>query len=384
MARKLTYLIFGIIGSLLLAQWLLKSQNRDAVGSQSPADAQPTVVREIPEDGQAIERPIFIESATAEASPAADCDPDRLEKRYQQWEAQVAVASGVDSMRQIAERLSAAESAETLFTASMIHPEEDNRQPLLVRALKANPSSVPLLHQALSLCARYESDACRTSGWEQRLIALDSQNSQTWVRVAANHYANDRLDAALDALRRAASAAETNDFWADRLEIIERGLVASGIEPFPVRALMALNISVANAPEYNGIVSMCNQQTAVDAQWAEQCRAYGELAARQGRTALGVAIARGIQIAALKAQGRDDEAEQIRQRESDLRNAQIDAVDDLESMADLSISSPDRFAHYLAAIRADGENEALASLRREAREQSVARAADCPPRLSLD
>ena len=74
---------------------------------------------------------------------------------------------------------------------------------------------------------------------EDQLLKLDGQNSEVWIHVAARRLERGDSKGALAALQRAASATETNAYWPDTIELLERGLAAAGGYSFPERASIA-------------------------------------------------------------------------------------------------------------------------------------------------
>jgi hypothetical protein len=202
--------------------------------------------------------------------------------------------------------------------------------------------------------------------WEDRLLAVDGQNSESWVRVAANRYGAGDYDAALQAMRHASTAAESRAYWTEAIEMGERGLAAWSDYPFPERANMAVGFAATRLPRYGDYVTMCKERSAQNVDWAYVCLAYGELLENQGKTMMGVAIARSIQKIALEALGEFEQAAAVEQRMQARRQEMTDLIGDRFALTmRLIFSNPTLFSSYLAGVRSRGEVEAQRHLAEE-------------------
>lgn len=238
----------------------------------------------------------------------------------------------------------------------------------LDRAITISPSDPFLIWSAVRICVDSAASLdCPLRDWERRLIAVDGQNSESWIRIAANRYARGDKDAALDALQLAATAAETRIFWTETIEMMERGMAAVGREyPYPERAVIAIGFAAMMVPAYGDITRMCDEQSSRSAEWAYACLAYGELAENQGKTEIGVSIGRSMQRLALEALGETDKAAEVQRRIDALRQGMLDWIKDYNPAIERFIfSSPTMFAAYLAAIRSEGEEAARRQLAAE-------------------
>jgi len=295
------------------------------------------------------------------------CDNSRQESDDHQWtaaETQGQISAFNELKRSLSERLSVSSSAEHLHLAALLDNDPESRIDLLDRAVSRNPNDAFLLWGAVQICSK-ESDAtgCPLREWEKRLLEIDGQNSESWVRVAANRYEAGEVDSALEAMRYAATAAETRAYWTETIEMIERGFAAGSDYSFPERAEMAFGFAATEIPNFADYVTMCEERSANSVDWAYACLAYGELVEDQGKTEMGVSIAFSIQKLAFKALGDADDLAAVEQRRQARRQELlVSAGENYMATARLLLSSPAIFSAYLAAVRTHGEPGARAYL----------------------
>ncbi len=129
---------------------------------------------------------------------------------------------------------------------------------------------------------------------------------------------------------------------------------------------MAFGFAASKLPNYGDYVTMCKEQSARNTEWAYACLAYGELVENQGKTDMGVAIARSIQKLALEALGDSAKITEVEQRLQAARKERQDSVRDNYAVTmRLMISHPAVFSAYLAAVRTHGESGARVFLAEE-------------------
>ena len=264
-------------------------------------------------------------------------------------------------------RLRVSQSAENLASVALMEVDEPReRVEAVTRAMTVGRRDAVVVWSAVQICDRPRRDLnCPAQEWEDELLKLDSGNSEVWIRVAASRYERGDTAKALDALRHAATAAETREYWPETVAMLERALDAAGGYSFPQRAALAFSFAAANAPDYAPYVNMCGQQSRLDAEWAQACLDYGSLVERQGKTDLSVGIARSIQFAAFDAMGDTGAAEAVAARKDEAAREAMSEPD--VGRTDAFIFSNTRlFAAYLAALRERGERAARAEARAEA------------------
>lgn len=268
-------------------------------------------------------------------------------------------------MQNISDRLSVSPSTEHLHLAALLEDDSTSRIELLDRAISQSPNDTFLMWSAVRICTEErDATACDLADWERQLLMIDGQNSESWLRVAANRYKAGETDAALEAMRHAATAAETRIFWTETIEMIERGFTAAGSDyAFPERAGMAFGIAAAKLQRYDDYTTMCKEQSLLSADWAYTCLGYGELAENQGKSDISVTIGRAIQKLALEALGEEDKLAAVKARQQIFRQERQDDIGkDYAIIERLMFSNPTIFSAYLAAIRTHGEASARAYL----------------------
>ena len=122
---------------------------------------------------------------------------------------------------------------------------------------------------------------------------------------------------------------------------------------------MAFGFAASELPRYGDYVRMCEERSVQSIEWAYACLAYGELVENQGKTEVGVGIARSIQKIALEALGELEKAAEVEQRLAARRQERLDSIKDYNPAIErLIFSNPTLFSAYLAAIRSEGEETA--------------------------
>lgn len=351
--------LFAIVVLSFLAYVIAQRENPDSTKIVAPAptsaDAQPTEADTQPPLGFPAED---LRSALTEVCLNATTDP--ADKEWSQEEIQAQIDAFNEQKLTLSTSLSASSSAEHLHLAALLEDEPTTRFELLDSAISRSPSDPFLVWGAVQICTEaIESMPCPLRDWEQLLIAVDGQNSEAWVRIAANRYAANEHDAALAAMRYASTAAESRAYWTEMIEMVERGLAAGSDFAFPERAGMAFGFAASELPRYGDYVKMCEERSAQSVDWAYACLAYGELVENQGKTEMGVSFARSIQRLALEGLGDVDKGAEVQQRIEARRQERLDSIEDYNPAIDrLIFSNPTLFSAYLAAIRSEGEEAA--------------------------
>ncbi|MEQ9560918.1 MAG: hypothetical protein RLN69_00245 [Woeseiaceae bacterium] len=270
----------------------------------------------------------------------------------------------------VKDRLLVSTNAEHLHLAALIERDSVARVEQIQRAVAQNSTDPFLMWHAVRYCF----DAANTSNcplaeWEDKLLEIDGQNSEAWIRIATNRYLEGNQQEAYRALQRAATSAVTRAYWTETVEMVERGLAAGSDLAFPDRAGMAFGIAATRLPDYSTYLYMCKQQAAANVDWAYACLKYGELVERQGKTEMGRSFALHYQEVALEALGEDEGLREIKARQDARKQQRQDEIDRSNGLAErLMVSNSTLFASYLGAIRADGEATARANLQDQVRQ----------------
>lgn len=356
--RRLAGLL-GIVVLLLLVYAFYQRENSDGsefiVPSSTSADIQQTDANTPP--------PPELPAADLHSALTEVCADTATESAGGEWTQEEIQAQVYDFKQQklrLSQNLSVSSSAEHLHLAALLEDDPASRIALLDRATSINPSDSFLVWSAVRICSEAaEATACPLRNWEQLLIVVDGQNSESWVRIAANRYAANEYAAALEAMRYASTAAETRAYWTETIEMVERGLAAGSDMGFPARAGMAFGLAASELPRYGDYIGMCEDRSAQSVDWAYACLAYGQLVEVQGKTEIGVSISRDIQRLALEALGKADKAGEIQRRQNERRQQRLDSSEDYNPAIErLIVSIPTLFSAYMAAIRTKGEEAA--------------------------
>jgi hypothetical protein len=314
--------------------------------------------------------PSALPAAAEGPPPAASCVSSELATRATQPRA---FGIGRSPSR---ERLLVSRDAEHLAAAAMMTRNVRERVADITKAMAIGSQNATIVWLAVQICGAASGRVpCPEQEWEEQLLKLDGENSEAWIQVAARRLERGDGGAAFDAMQRAASAAETNVYWPETVELAERGLAAAGGHSFADRAALAFGVAAANQPDYKSYVDMCKARSDVDRAWADACLHYGAAAEQRRKTVLGETSARTLQIAVLEAIGDDFGVAEVRARVP----PGIGTVD--RRRADAMITSgPRPFALYLAKLRESGESAAVAYMLDEGASPTPLATAECPPR----
>ena len=306
-----------------------------------------------------------ISSSLAEICSADDEDSANVTQSYAETMTQIEQYK--ELIRNVKDRLVVSTEAEHLHLAALLETDISSRVELITKAMSRNPNDAYLVWDAVQICADMADQSdCPLREWENRLIAIDGQNSESWVQIAANRYVAGDADEALRAMRHAATSAESRAYWTEAIEMIERGFAAGSDYSFSERAGAAFGIAATKLPDYGTYVNMCKEQSAGSAVWAYVCLAYGELVENQGKTDMGQSIARSIQKLALEAIGDEEKLAAVLDRQQLSKQEMWGLARDHNFLNErLIFSSPAIFSAYLAAIRTHGEVGARTYLREE-------------------
>lgn len=278
------------------------------------------------------------------------------------------VAETKRMLESVKERLVVSTEAEHLQLAARLEVDPVKRIALLAQAMESGRNNPFLVWDAVRICSKLrETSGCPLAAWENQLLSIDGQNSESWIRIAANRYHDGDIEAAYRALQRAGTAAESRSYWIDAIEMAERGFAAGSDFAFAERVIAAFSIAAVNLADYGAYHRMCKEQAPIRAEWAYACLAYGELLERQGKTAMGASIARSIQERALEAIGDEKGLAAVIERHKKFReNRRLHRQGGYNSLAEkVLFSNPAILSGYLAAVRAHGEMAALSYIREE-------------------
>lgn len=270
-----------------------------------------------------------------------------------------------DALAQAAERLAVSPDARHRVVAALLDRQSDRLHERIRGALAAGPRDPVVLWQIYSLC-RVEGHGCAPPGVEAALTDLDGENSEVWIRVAARRYRNGQHAEALEAVTRAAAAAETDIYWVETVESAYRALTAAGGFIVDDRIGAAFGLAAGSVPVYGDVSTMCRTESVRRTDWALACLDYGRTAEAQSKTYLGVSFALGLQKLALEALHEPDALDEVERREQALRDEFVGtAASDWRQVEGAVMRSERLLFAYLDALETGTE----ASARRRASEE---------------
>ncbi len=352
-------IIVAVVGLLLLAKTQSPTDRTDQAAEPTPGSIDATPIA-TPDS-----KPTQIPEADLISAFTTVCAEDNVNNPDDQWPQADLTARryAYDEIQaKTSDRLSSSSNPEHLHVAALLEEYPPARIALLDRAISQDSSDAFLLWSAVRICSELDDRAdCRLEEWQQRLIEIDGQNSESWVRVATNRYAAGDKAGALEAMQHASTAAESRIYWTEAVETLERGYAAATDLEFSQRALMAFGVAASQLPSFAPALNMCREESADNEVWAYTCLAYGELAENLGKTEIGVSIGQSFQILASEGLGDEQKAATVRLRQDARRDEMINDISNREYNAMIErvfFSDPTLFSAYLMAVRSDGEIEA--------------------------
>ncbi len=265
-------------------------------------------------------------------------------------------------------RLVVSENPEHLHVAAILERDPAKRVELISRAVAAGKDNVLHLWGAVEFCEQAPSEVdCPLQAWQDRLLSLDSQNGEAWIRAAVTRFAAGDKGAALYAMRRAASASESRIYWPDTIDMVGRALAAASDLSLPERQTYAFTFSALPIRSYQAEMLMCEEGAAgpLAREWAEACLAYGELSERESKNVLAQSIALAMQRQALESLGEKQRAAAVWKKYQNEYQRRVDAAEDSQRYELVLATNPTIFHRYIDAIREYGETQARVSMRKE-------------------
>lgn len=170
-----------VVGALFLSVYFITQQEdprptgSPSISADSPrAGATATTSAEIPVD----------ELRSALTDVCSNAAPDSVDKQWTQEEIQRQIDAFNEQKQTLSESLSASPSAEHLHLAALLVDDPLSRIELLNAAMVRNPADPFLVWGAVQICSEaIETTPCPLREWERLLVAIDGQNSESWIRI---------------------------------------------------------------------------------------------------------------------------------------------------------------------------------------------------------
>lgn len=367
------YILFCIVLAVLLVPALSLLRTKQSDTEELPSIAKRKVAPILsPTSGSATHRMDPAAGEDIELTMADLCAArERAEKTDSESQSSEDINRQVTAYRKLVGEMQgpllASTDPEHLIVAAALENEPTNRIELLRKAMEKGIDDPLVLWNAISLCSdRRLKMTCREVSWEIQLLEIDGQNSEVWIRIAANRLLAGDDAGALQAIQQAAVAPESNTYWPESIELIERVLAASSNFSFVDRAGYAFGFASSKLPDYGAYTDMCKKQSADNTEWALACLRYGELLERQGDTILGQAISLSFQKLALESLGDEQRLANVVSRDQTARQTRAASYSDEDALSvAIMASNPSIFFGYLTAMKNDGETGARAHLRSE-------------------
>jgi len=266
-----------------------------------------------------------VDQADSPPGSGTGCTLEQLE--FALWEGRPSQEVAEARVAEVVPLLAAADDPELVLAAALIAGLDPPADPSthLARALDLAPRHPLILWSAAQYCLSGESRSgtgtpfCADPARRDNTRRIHGSNGAYWVLVAENEHAVGRLDTALAALARAATAPEFEPYTADQRALVVRALAAFGSSSYRQRVLEAEAV-VSAQPVRRRMFHACRDLAAADDNWLSACAAYAERLADDGGTVIEQILGlRLLESVVHELTGNEIAREAAREREREIR-----------------------------------------------------------------
>ncbi len=198
--------------------------------------------------------------------------------------------------RLLADTLSRSANAEDQLAAAIIGAfiGVDRRIDNLSMALAADPRHPLVLWQVTDDCRRGRGgEYCTDPAVRANAEAVLGGNGWYWTQVAAFYFEQGMFDESLDAVQRAVSAPEFDDYYIDHVLLLERALGAASDFDYIDRVVGAIGYTAAMPSDF--LTRQCTLRSEIDDAWLDSCTMLAERYEQDGTNLLMQLVGLGMQ-----------------------------------------------------------------------------------------
>lgn len=235
----------------------------------------------------------------------------------------------------------------------------------LLAALSLDPANPVTLERLLDACInREELRVCAERGIVDRAAEADGGNGEMWGAIAGYHASRGAAEAALDALRRAASAGVHREYFVDYVRVMELGLAAADADrSYGERITEAIGRAAAFTAPYLTAYKECRERVADDPLWRDACLDFGRHLEQRSQSALNRGIGIGLQAMIADETGDDVALAAVQARQ---RRYRAWREEHLTADGQVVLARDERVLRdYIDEWQSHGEPAALGYLREE-------------------
>ncbi|MDJ0940658.1 MAG: hypothetical protein QNJ00_12935, partial [Woeseiaceae bacterium] len=232
-------------------------------------------------------------------------------------------------------------------------------------AMQLGPQHPLVLWQAAELCSReQQGEFCGDPTLRLNSEQILGRNGAYWSKIAAGRIQRGEKEAALAALKRAAVEPQWDDYWIERVMLLERALAVGSDVSYALRITEAMTVTAGDdGLELSLMTRACRRFIAEGEEWLGACTGFGNrLVASRGllHQVQGYELLRNI----YKRQGDDYKLAEV---SADLDELKI-ALEEIEEADFTGLMTDDRIAAlFIDEHAANGELAAIRQMAEETR-----------------
>jgi hypothetical protein len=290
------------------------------------------------------------------------CDPYLTESgpKLNEESAQESRDRWVLERPKISASLAHSEDSEHLLTAALIGFDRTSKEHLsaMEKALAADPDNKLTLWNFLHTCALHPAATmCMDGSIEKRAIVADGGNGLLWGKIAGYRMDRGDIAGALDALLKANTAPQFNDYLIEHTEMVERGLVAAADYPYRERVVYGISVGSSSMIKFYAPFHFCRKQAQESPEWLQACLEYGKRMESDAKMANSILMGNNLQKTMYEISGNLKKISEIDLRRQLIRDTMISGY---RMDAQVLLSFDDQvMADYIQEWSVHGELRAL-------------------------
>ena len=240
--------------------------------------------------------------------------------------------------------------------------ESERALEMLQNLLRTEATSAVAAWRMLILCDQRRMAACDSPDIEEMAIAADADNGLMWAQVASRRLAAGRDAEAVEAMHRAIAARRFDTYFAEQMQVLERGFAAVTGWTYPERIIYGSDSVASNPSNLATIREHCRQTDSTE--WVALCDELGQRIYVEGGETSARLIGIEMRQAVLEGRADDDRLAVLNQDYLDLKALQSALFEDAGAL-NLLLNDEQVMRDFISTIDAHGEVEAALVLQEQ-------------------